>query len=255
MKRMFKTKWTYSAIIVVSLLMTSCSLFDLELQKDYDYQHKTLDPNIGISARKFLENRSYETVENPTDTVFKWMRKGLEYAGIPLEEFEKNDRTFIFLHNEAIKTWDTKTKKVTAGLFFDFPIVTGVDGTGKPITRPATKWEEYNKDDVRNYFLYLMLQGNYNFDKLTIENTKAKTMLPANTVASKSSLLGYMNEGKGFDQEGLMVLRLVNNSDLAPIQINNKTTNRSGGYIVTNGVVHVFGSKGNTTVYPFSGAL
>ncbi|MDR2271170.1 MAG: hypothetical protein LBF27_09730 [Sphingobacterium sp.] len=252
MKRMSNIKWAQYGVIVVNLLlMASCSLFDLELQENYDYKHKTLDPNIGISARKFLENRSYETTENPSDTVFKWMRMGLEYAGIGLEELDKTDRTFIFLHNEAIKTWDAKMKKVTSGLFFDFPIVTGVDGTGKPITRPATKWEDYNKEDVRNYFLYLILEGNYNFDKLTISNLKAKTLLPANTVASKSSLLGYLNDNKGFNQEGVMYLRLVNNNDLAPIQINDKTTNRSGGYITTNGVVHVFGSKGNTTVYPF----
>ncbi|MNE70891.1 hypothetical protein D3C80_1667170 [compost metagenome] len=80
-------------------------------------------------------------------------------------------------------------------------------------------------------------------------------MLPANTVASKSSLLGYLNEGKGFDQEGMMYLKLMNNNDLAPIQINNKTANRSGGYVATNGVVHVFGKKGDNTVYPFSDGL
>lgn len=255
MKRISNIKWMQYVIIIASSLLSSCSLFDLELQENYDYKHKTLDPNIGISARKFLEDRSYGKEEAPTDTVFKWMRKGLEYAEISLDEFEKSDRTFIFLHNDGIKMWDAKAKKVIGGLFFDFPIVTGVDGTGKPITRPATKWEDYNKDDVRNYFLYLMLQGNYNFDKLSITNTKAKTLLPAGTVASKSSLLGYMHEGKGFDQEGIMYLKLVNNNDLAPIQINDKTANRSGGYVVTNGIVHVFGTKGNTTVYPFAGAL
>ncbi|RKO70877.1 hypothetical protein D7322_14475 [Sphingobacterium puteale] len=251
MKRNFNIKWIQVGVMLLTLLTTGCSLFDMELQENYDYKHKTLDPNIGISAKKFLENRSYGTPENPTDTAFKWMRMGLEYAGIDLNELEKADRTFIFLHNDAIKIWDAKAKKVTGGLFFDFPIVTGIDGTGKPLTKPAAKWEDYNKEDVRNYFLYLILQGKYNFADLSISNVKAKTLLPANTVASKGSLLGYMNEGKGFDQEGAMYLKLVNNSDLAPIQINNKTTNRSGGYGVTNGVVHVYGVKGNTTVYPF----
>lgn len=251
MKRNFNIKWIQVGVMLLTLLTTGCSLFDMELQENYDYEHKTLDPNIGISARKFLENRSYGTPENPTDTAFKWMRMGLEYAGIDLNELEKADRTFIFLHNDAIKIWDVKTKKVTGGLFLDFPIVTGVDGTGKPLTKPAAKWEDYSKEDVRNYFLYLILQGKYNFADLSFDNVKAKTLLPANTVASKGSLLGYLNEGKGFDQEGAMYLKLVNNSDLAPIQINNKTTNRSGGYGVTNGVVHVYGVKGNTTVYPF----
>lgn len=237
--------------MLLTLLTTGCSLFDMELQENYDYEHKTLDPNMGISAKKFLEDRSYGTPEKPTDTVFKWMRMGMEYADIDLNEFEKSDRTFIFLHNDAVKIWDAKTKKVTGGLFFDFPIVTGMDGAGTPLTRPATKWEDYSKEDVRNYFLYLILEGKYNFADLSINNVKAKTLLPANTVASKGSLLGYLNEGKGFDQEGAMYLKLVNNNDLAPIQINNKTTNRSGGYGVTNGVVHVYGVKGNTTVYPF----
>ncbi|WP_293946749.1 MULTISPECIES: hypothetical protein [unclassified Sphingobacterium] len=251
MKRNFNIKWIQVGAMLLTLLTTGCSLFDMELQENYDYEHKTLDPNIGISAKKFLEDRSYGTPEKPTDTVFKWMRMGMEYAGIDLNEFEKSDRTFIFLHNDAVKIWDAKTKKVTGGLFFDFPIVTGMDGAGTPLTRPATKWEDYSKEDVRNYFLYLILEGKYNFADLSINNVKAKTLLPANTVASKGSLLGYMNEEKGFDQEGAMYLKLVNNNDLAPIQINNKTTNRSGGYGVTNGVVHVYGVKGNTTVYPF----
>lgn len=255
MKRISRMQTLLCWPVLAISLLTGCSLFDLELQKSYDYEHKTLDPHIGISARQFLENRSYGTTENPTDTAFKWMRMGLEYAGFNLDEFEKPSRTFIFLHNEGVKLWDAKTAKVTGGLFFDFPIVTGEDPEGKPITRPATKWEDYSKEDVRNYFLYLILQGDYNFDKLQIENTEATTLLPPNTVAGKGSLLGYLNNGKGFDQDGKMNLKIVNNNDLAPIQINDKTVNRSGGYIATNGVVHVYGIRSNYTVYPFRGAL
>lgn len=230
------------------ILLSGCSLFDLDLQKDYKYEHKTLDPHINITARKFLENRSYESPQNPGDTVFKWMRKGLEYAEIDLAEFEKQGITFIFLHNEAVRVWDAKTKKVTKGLWFDYPIVTSINPTtGVPVTRPALKWEDYPKEDVKNYFLYLMIQGNYNFDKLTITNSTAQTLLPPGKIASKVSMLGYANGGKGFDQEGKMDLRLVNNDDLAPIMINDVTKNRSGGYIATNGIVHVYGA----TVNPF----
>lgn len=244
----------------LAFLVGSCSLVGLDMQEDYDYNKQTLDPHINITAKQFLENRSYGSV--PNDTVFKWMRKGLEYAEIDLAEYEKPGRTFLFLHNEGVRVLETKkgVTKTIAGLWFDFPIVEK-DANGNPIfldanktipkTRPATKWEDYPKADVRNYFLYLILQGDYNFDKLTIVNTAAQTLLPPNTTATKTSLLGYLNQGKGFDQEGKMNLKLVNNNDLAPIEINDKTYNRSGGYIATNGVVHVYGMKSHYTIYPF----
>ena len=240
----------YSPLLLLALMFSGCSLFDMELQKDYDYEHKTLDPHINITARQFLENRSYESATNTKDTVFKWMRKGLEYAQIDLSEYEKQGMTFIFLHNDGVRVWDAKAKKVTAGLWFDYPIVTGVDPvTNIPKTRPATSWSDYSVEDVRNYFLYLMVKGNYNFDKLTLSNTTAQTLLPAGAVASKKSMLGYLNEGKGFDQEGKINFKIVNNNDLAPIQINDKTNDRSGGYIATNAIVHVFGNK--DSVQPF----
>lgn len=230
------------------LPLTGCTLFDMELQKKYDYNPQTLDPNIHISARKFLEDRSYESPANRSDTVFKWMRKGLEYAEIDLAAYEKQGMTFMFLHNDAIRVWDAKTNKVTGGMWFDFPITTLVPGTETIATsRPATKWSDYPKADVKNYFLYLMLQGTYNFNNLRLTPVDAQTMLPPETLATKSSLLGFMNGGKGFDQEGKMSLSILNNDDLAPLVINKLTKNRSGGYVTTNAIVHVYGA----TVFPY----
>lgn len=234
------------AIAIGALLCQACTLFDLDLQKQYDYQPKTLDPHINITARQFLENRSYGTV--PADTVFKWMRKGLEYAEIDPAEYEKSGRTFIFLHNDAIRVRNATSGAITAGLWFTCPVVTGTNPTtGLPVTRPATKWEDYPKEDVRNYFLYLIVQGEYNFDQLNADNKTVQTLLSPNKVAGQQTLLGYMNNNKGFDQEGKMNLKLVNNNDLAPIQINDKVNNRTGGYVATNGIVHVFGA----TVLPY----
>lgn len=230
------------------LPLSGCTLFDMELQKKYDYEHKTLDPNINITARQFLESRSYESPANLKDTVFKWMRKGLDYAEIDLAAYEKQGMTFIFLHNDAVRVWDAKAKKTTAGLWLDFPIVTGVNPTtGVPVTKIAEKWEDYPKEDVRNLFLYLMIQGTYNFNNIPLENMVVQTMLPPGSIATKKSMLGFSNAGTGFDQEGKMTLKIVNNDDLAPILINDKTKNRSGGYIATNAIVHVYGA----TVYPY----
>ena len=80
----------------LSLFFGGCTLFGLDLQEDYDYKHQTLDPHINITARQFLENRSKEISSETggADTVFKWWRKGLEYAGIDLSEFEKTRPNF-----------------------------------------------------------------------------------------------------------------------------------------------------------------
>jgi hypothetical protein len=56
-------------------------------------------------------------------------------------------------------------------------------------------------------------------------------------------MLGYANNGKGFDENGIFYLKILNNSDQAPIVHNNRTNDRSAGYITTNGIVHVFGAS------------
>jgi hypothetical protein len=63
-------------------------------------------------------------------------------------------------------------------------------------------------------------------------------------------MLGYfiMSDGsKGYDVEGKFNLKILNGSDQAPIVFNDKTNDRSAGYIADNGIVHVYGA----TVYPF----
>src|SRR5215211_4670958 len=115
-------------LLAMITMLTSCKKFlGLEKQTDYKYGKQTLDPHINMTARKFLESRSdvVDTVSVPknVDTVFRWMKKGLEYAGIDLAEYEKPGRTFIFLHNDALRVWDKTAGKVTGGFFFTFPII------------------------------------------------------------------------------------------------------------------------------------
>jgi len=272
MKKLNFKNISFASLLALSFSFASCSLTGLDLQEDYDYQKKTLDPHINKTARQFLEERSY-TPAKASDTVFKWMRLGLDYAGISLDEYEKSGRTFIFLHNDAIRVWDSSKKVATAGFWFDFPIIDTVAGVqprqyvknadGSLKTHPAKSWSEYSKETVRNYFLYLIAEGDYGFNNAVSGNTALKTLLPANATATAESKLGYYEAGtealpagivsrlnwsgaNGFDPEGKMNMRLVNNQN-SPLRINDKTDDRSAGHIATNGQVHVFGA----TVYPF----
>jgi hypothetical protein len=256
------------------MLLTAGSLLPgcYKLQKDYNYQAWTLDPHINMTAKEFLLSRG--TAGVGSDTIFKWMQLGLEYAGFDMTEFEKPGRTFIFLHNNAVRT--ISSGKVASGFFYDYPIVVK-NSSGVPIkslidntqdsTRPANSWNEYPQQMVKNYFLYLILQGEYSFENLSVSNTSVPTLLPAGTTADRNdSKLGWVvvksspnpdaaaassitfnpAGGGGFDPEGKMNLKLINNQN-APINVNDRADDRSAGYFANNGKVHVY----DKTIHPF----
>lgn len=244
-----------------------------KLQKDYEYVKQEIDPHYDMTVKQYFLSRGVNGVG--ADTIFKWMQLGLEYAGIDLAEFEKPGRTFILLHNSAIRT--LSSGKTNGGFFFDYPIVVK-DANGNPIkskvdpavdsTRPAMYWNEYPKELVKNYLLYMIVQGEFGFDNIGITNQSAPTILPAGTTASpKDSKLGWVvvkttpnpdptlatsitfvpgGGNGGFDPEGRMNLRMGNN-DQSPIVVNDRINDRTAGFYFTNGRAHVF----DKTIHPF----
>src|SRR5580765_2235729 len=83
------------AIVLIGIL-SGC----YKLQKDYNYVKVTIDPHYNMTAKQYLFSR--DTVLGGvvnSDTVLRLMRKGIEYAGIDWSEYEKPNRTYIFLHN------------------------------------------------------------------------------------------------------------------------------------------------------------
>jgi hypothetical protein len=259
-------------IVVIAMSMTGC----YKLQKDYQYKPSVLDPNINMTAKQFLLTRGSAGANG--DTVFKWMQMGIEYAGIDLSEYEKPNRTYIFLHNNAVRT--ISSGKVSAGFFFDYPVVVK-DASGNPIKskidptqdslRTANAWNDYPQQLVKNYFLYLILQGDYTFENLTPTNTSIQTLLPPGTkvdphdsklgwvvvqttpnpdVAAAASITFNPTTGSGFDPEGKINLGLTidpSQRENAPLMVNDRTPDRSAGYWATNGKIHVY----DKTVHPF----
>lgn len=255
--------------MIVMIFFSGC----YKLQKDYKYVKYVLDPNVGVSARDYMNSRGKSGVG--ADTIFKWMQLGIEYAGIDYAEYEKPNRTFIFLHTNAIRT--LSSGKVNGGFFFDYPIIVK-DALGVAIkskidptldsTRPAVAWSEYPQAMVKNYLLSLIItDGIYGFNNLTVDNMSLQTMMPANqSVSAKDSKLGWVvvksspnpditaaanitfdpNTGKGFDPDGKINLKITNN-DQSPLTVNDRTNDRSAGYVTTNGQLHVY----DKTVHPF----
>lgn len=268
MKNIKTTYIKLLSLIGISMLMAGCSLFSLDRQKNYEYDKFILDNQLHMTAWDYLKSRANGSPGNPSDTVFRWMKKAIDYCGIDTMEYMKSDRTYIFLHNDALRR--ISSNKVAGGFFFDFPIVTALDpATGLPkTTAPATQWTQYDKQTVKNYLLYLIIQGNYNFNNIPAGANTYQTLLPAGSVATRESKLGflvapatipgatdgktttsatfsYATTGTGFDPDGKIIINLGNTSD-SKLYINGYNVVRSSGYYADNGSIHVWG----TTVFP-----
>jgi hypothetical protein len=264
-----------TAGIFCASILGSCKVGGLELQENYEYKPgKTVNPNLNKSALQYLRDRG-KTPLIANDTVFKYMQLGLEYAGIDPAEYEKAGRTFIFLSNNAIRQFPVGNT-AGSGFWYTFPILEkNPDGTQKyatdgvtPVTHPATSWNEYSPATVRNYFLYLIGQGDLGFNNLNNVNQSLTSILPVGTVAGKESTLGYLvvnaqpalntsgartlvfdysanNTGKGFDLESKFNLKQTN-TDFSPMVLNDANNVTTGGLIATNGQIHVM----STTAVP-----
>ena len=268
-----QTKFFRSGIAIAAsaLLLSGC----YKLQKDYEYVKTPLDPHVNKTAKDYLLSRSDSVTPGRVDTIFRWMKKAIEYSGMDWSEYEKPNRTYIFLHTNAIRTYSGTPSAITAGFFFDYPILVK-DGSGNPIpsisnpgqdsVRIPKDWSEYSKETVRNYLKSLIIEGEYTFENLKVSNTTVQTTLPAGTAAGNDTKLSWVvvksepsadisqqtsivfdkAAGKGFDPEGKFNLKLINNSD-SPMNLNDRTNVRTGGILSTNGPIHVF----DRTVHPF----
>lgn len=256
-------------LIALGLFMSGC----YKKQKDYDYIKETLDPHVNLTAKQYMFSRDTFIAGVKNDTILRWMIKGIEYSGIPWSEYEKTGRTYIFLHNSAIRV--LTSGKTTGGFFFDYPIIVK-DASGNPIPsisnpgtdslRPALNWNEYSVETVKNYFLSLIGQGEHTFENLSTANTSIQSMLPAGTVAGNDSKLAWVvtkstpnpdvtnltgivfdkPNGTGFDPEGKFNLKIKNN-DTSPLTVNDRTDDRTAGILSKSGPIHVY----DKTVHPF----
>jgi hypothetical protein len=172
---------TIRIIILIFLLYTGlngCSIFGLDLQKNDKHETHTLDPHIDKSALEYIKSRSNNFTAG--DTIFKLMRQAIDYSGIDTNEYKKSIRTYILLHNDAILRLDNN--KPTTDCYFGRYLVNG---------QPASQWSDYPKEQVKNFLLYLIAEGNYTFETVGPDTVVARTLLPpaADTANPKSVIV------------------------------------------------------------------
>ncbi|MDB5190806.1 MAG: hypothetical protein JWQ96_369 [Segetibacter sp.] len=214
----YLTKLLLLGVILSSVVVTSTSckkVLGLQLQENWEFQPVVLDPHINKSAWDFLKDRALGKV--PADTIFKLMYNGIMYAGIDTNLYMQPGKTFIFLHTDAIRR-GTNTDSYW-----------GYYKVGTPL-KVGTKWEDYPKETVKNWLLYLIADGEHNFGTVNHIVKEVQTAMPKNADPK--------------NPESLIYFSIMNDQNFK-FRINDfigtkrSTQARTAGIIATNGPVHV----------------
>jgi hypothetical protein len=205
-------------LLAIGMLSTGCrKLFGLDSQTNNDYEQHILDDHIYKSAWQYLNERANGA--EPKDTIFRRMLQGIQYAKLDSNLYKQEGRTFIFLHNDAVRRVSGTT--IQPDCFF---------GYFKINNKPGTKWEDYPEEQVKNYLLSLIVDGEYTFGSLGPENITVKTLMPAGASAT--------------NPESILLLHIANNSN-NKIMINDFPNSpaivqvRTANIISDNGPIHV----------------
>lgn len=207
-----------SVLMLMLMVAPGCrKLFGLERQKDWNFDPVVLDPHINKTAWQFLKDRAVGST--PADTIFKRMYQAIVYSGIDSNLYLQSNKTFIFLHNDAV--YRLSSNKITTDCYF---------GYHKIGTATGTKWEDYPKDSVKNWLLYLIAEGNHTFGTVGTTPEPVKTLLPAGAESKNPESIMYFNVQNTAD----MKFRI---NDFIGSKV--ATQARTAGIIATNGPVHV----------------
>lgn len=235
-------KYIINKIIVAILIVTSGLLVGCyKQQTDYNRDPKTIDPHIYKTTWQYLNDRANGTV--PADTIFRLMLQGIQYAEIDSNIYKQTGKTFILLNNDAIRRMSGST--VQPDCFFGANLVNN---------KTVTKWTDYPKDFVKNYLLYLVLDGVFDHYTLpAIENVSAGSSAPAGSLTSLPTgvtrntaypFIANANSG--------MKVKVVNsspsNTSDYPIALNDVLNVRTSSILATNGSIHVIDRFLTTTV-------
>jgi len=230
----------FLALAAVLFSFSSC----YKLQKDYNRTPHPIDPHINMTAWEYLNARA--NGDNPSDTIFRRMLQGIQYAELDRSYYEQPNKTYIFLHNDAIRR--VASNKLQTDCFFGAHNANGVT------SGLATNWEDYPKEFVRNYFLYLIVDEVADHYTLPpISGKYCKTLAPQGSLSDLPAEVTRVSTAP-FEPnpESQMMLKVLNsspsNTSDYPIMLNEVITVRTSSILATNGSIHVIDRFLTTTL-------
>jgi hypothetical protein len=151
-------------ILAPAVCFTSCELFGLDLQQEYDYdaQKGTYDNQLKMSGWKFIKSRA---------DLFSQLIDAVEYAEVDSTIFDRPNQTLLLVSNAGLAT---ATDSYWARNKLD------LDGDGVDETMPLS-WDVYPKEQVRDLILYHIVKGAWSYYELTDATAGALTFFPTHS--------------------------------------------------------------------------
>ena len=219
MKRKKILKWYCLVIpVLLTVALSGCSLFGLKKQTDFHRRtDDTIDAHVNKTAWAYIKSRAYGSTK---DTLYRRMYDAIIYSGIDTNEYIKPNRTYILLNNNS-------TKALWAGVY------TAAKKAGK-------KWQDYPAADVKNYLLYLIIEGQYSHCNLPTSDVDCKTLCPAGTYTTNPTAFTF-HAGFNSNPNSILKMKVLdsspsNTSDY-PLYLNDVTAVQTSDLLATNGVL------------------
>ncbi len=141
---------------LLSLIITGCNLFGLELQENYKYDSSTFDPKVDKTVLEYMKS---------DPALFSSMLEAIKWAEME-EEYNKPNRTYILLTNRALmdEEYLPTNPKIPLGSYFacnkiSNPVYNPLDVNTGPATIVPDNWKAYPKEKVKAFLKYHIMLG------------------------------------------------------------------------------------------------
>lgn len=160
MKKTYIIPYTLLFAVLIAIFNSGCE--KLALQKNFSRSTTdTIDAHLYKTAWQYMISRS-----KGADTIFKTMHDAIIYSGIDTTLYSEPNHTYFFLSAAGCKDMWAKIK---------------VNG------KAATSFHSYSPTDLKNYFLYLIVKGQYSHYNLPTTPVTVQTLAPAGTYTTNSA--------------------------------------------------------------------
>ncbi len=226
----------YITLCLLTIILTSCSLFGLELQEDYKYDDTSFNPKVDKTVLEFIKS-------NPAQ--FSSMLEAIRWADME-EEYNKTGRTYLVLTNRALmdEEYLPTNSKLPLGSYFACNRVPNanfdaLDASKGPKTIIPDNWNAYHKEIVRAFLKYHIMLGLNSWESAPKTQEWFRTAAYVEGLGDSCLVCFSVRYDRSTPMNFNNYSATINNASFSNGPRKGTTVPKLSGIECTNGIVHV----------------